>query len=116
MTLAGSTARLPTTVPRGARPKRPLVPMPHTLSEMTGPLLGEERVGELDADLTRQHAGEPLGERIIVTGRVLDGDGRPVREHAGRDLAGQRRRPLPPHGDQHPAPLDPNFTGGGPLP
>src|SRR6266508_3804637 len=59
-------------------PRRPLTLLPHTLTEVTGPLLGEGRVGELDHDLTRQHRGEPQGQRIVVTGRVLDGDGRPV--------------------------------------
>ena len=54
------------------------------------------RVGEHDHDLTRQHEGEPLGERIIVHGRVLEDDGRAGARHAGRDLAGQRRRALPP--------------------
>ena len=77
-------------------PPQPLVVLPHTLSELTGPVYGHESVRPNDADLTRQHAGEPLGERIIVTGRVLDEDGRPVPEHAGRDLAGQRGRPLRP--------------------
>ena len=70
----------------------------------------------LEADLTIQHGGEPIGERIVVTGRVLDGDGRPVRRqlveiwqaNAGGRYIHQR--------DQHPAPLDPNFTGVGPLP
>ncbi|HJW64944.1 MAG TPA: protocatechuate 3,4-dioxygenase subunit beta, partial [Actinomycetes bacterium] len=42
-------------------PDRPLVPLPHTLTEVTGPLLGDGLVAELDHDLTRQHAGEPLG-------------------------------------------------------
>ena len=64
---------------RTRSPKRPLILLPHTLSEITGPVYGHERIGELDHDLTRQHDGEPLGERIIVHGRVLDGDGRPVR-------------------------------------
>src|SRR5690348_16299783 len=59
-------------------PRHPLVRMPATLTERSGPLLGESRVGELDHDLTRQHAGEPLGERIIVHGRVLDANDRPV--------------------------------------
>src|ERR687890_568015 len=59
-------------------PSRPLVPLPHTLSELTGPVYGHESVRAEDADLTRHHAGEPLGERIIVTGRVIDQDGRPV--------------------------------------
>jgi protocatechuate 3,4-dioxygenase beta subunit len=94
-------------------PRNPLVPLPQTLTELTGPLLGDGRVQPLDADLTRQHEGEPLGERIIVAGRVLEQDGRPVRDSllevwqcnsAGRYFH---------HGDSHPAPLDPNFTGVG---
>ncbi len=94
-------------------PTRPLVPLAHTLSEVTGPVFGHERVGELDHDLTRQHEGEPLGERIVVHGRVLDGDGRPVRntlvEIWQANAAGRYHHV----GDQHPAPLDPNFSGGG---
>ena len=70
-------------------------------------------MGALDHDLTRQHAGEPLGERIIVHGRVLDDDGRPV-----RDTLVEIWQATPPAAtstqvDQHPAPLDPNFTGAG---
>jgi 3-oxoadipate enol-lactonase len=60
-------------------PGRPLVALPHTLSEVTGPLFGPEVAGASACDLTRQHAGEPLGERIVVSGRVLDEDGRPAR-------------------------------------
>ena len=94
-------------------PGRPLVILPHTLSELTGPVYGHEKVGTLDHDLTRQHVGEPLGERIVVTGRVLDGDGRPVRngliEAWQANAAGRYAH----HGDRHPAPLDPNFTGAG---
>ena len=59
-------------------PGRPLVLLPHTLSEVTGPVYGHDRIGPADADLTKQYPGEPIGERIIVTGRVLDEDGRPV--------------------------------------
>ncbi len=59
-------------------PHQPLLPLPQWLTEITGPLLGAERVGASDANLTTGHPGEPLGERIIVTGRVLDSDGRPV--------------------------------------
>src|SRR5262249_8644496 len=59
-------------------PARPLIQLPHTLSELTGPLYGHNPIGETDNDLTRQHADEPLGERIIVAGRVLDEDGRPI--------------------------------------
>ncbi len=60
-------------------PDRPLIILPKTLSDMAGPAYGRGPVGGLDNDLTRQHGGEPLGERIIVTGSVADGDGRPVR-------------------------------------
>ena len=94
-------------------PDRPLVPLPHTLTEVTGPLLGDGRVAELDHDLTRQHAGEPLGERIVVTGRLLDGDGHPVPgtlvEVWQANAAGRYRHEV----DRHPAPLDPNFSGAG---
>jgi protocatechuate 3,4-dioxygenase beta subunit len=94
-------------------PKEPLVVLPHTLSELSGPVFGDAPVGPLDHDLTRQHAGEPLGERIVVTGRVLGPDGKPVRRQLveiWQANAGGRYR----HGvDQHEAPLDPNFSGGG---
>jgi protocatechuate 3,4-dioxygenase beta subunit len=94
-------------------PRQPLVPLPQRLTEITGPLLGEGRVGELDHDLTAQHAGEPLGERIVVEGRVLDGDARPVPgtlvETWQANAAGRYRH----DGDRHPAPLDPNFSGAG---
>ena len=76
-------------------PLRAPVPLTQTLTELTGPLLGEGRVGPLDHDLTRQHDGEPLGERIIVHGRVLEEDGRPVPATLRRALAVQQRRPLP---------------------
>ena len=75
-------------------PDKPLILLPHTLSEITGPVYGHERVGPLDHDLTRQHEDEPLGERIIVTGRVLDGDGRPVRDSLVEIWQAQRGRPL----------------------
>jgi protocatechuate 3,4-dioxygenase, beta subunit len=94
-------------------PRAPLVPLPERLTELTGPLLGEGRVGERDHDLTVQHAGEPLGERIVVTGRVQDDDGRPVPgslvEVWQANACGRYRHA----GDQHPAPLDPNFEGVG---
>lgn len=59
-------------------PSKPLVFLPHSLSEITGPTIGAERVADTDNDLTAQHQGEPLGERIIIHGRVLDEDGLPV--------------------------------------
>jgi protocatechuate 3,4-dioxygenase, beta subunit len=98
---------------RTRAPKRPLILLPHTLSEVTGPVYGHDRIGELDHDLTRQHDGEPIGERIILHGRVLDGDGRPVRgtlvEIWQANAAGRYRHVV----DGHPAPLDPHFTGAG---
>jgi protocatechuate 3,4-dioxygenase, beta subunit len=94
-------------------PRQPLVVVPQRLTEVTGPLLGEGRVADADADLTTQHAGEPIGERIIVTGRVLDSDGRAVPgtlvEIWQANAAGRYRHQT----DQHPAPLDPNFSGAG---
>ncbi|MDG4862286.1 protocatechuate 3,4-dioxygenase subunit beta [Streptomyces sp. T-3] len=95
-------------------PKKPLVALDDPeAAELHGPVFGVTDVTELDSDLTRQHSGEPLGERITVTGRVLDRSGRPVRgqlvelwqANASGRYAHQR--------DQHPAPLDPNFTGVG---
>jgi protocatechuate 3,4-dioxygenase beta subunit len=94
-------------------PKKPLIFLPHTLSEVTGPVYGHDGVGESDHDLTRQHPGEPLGERIIVSGRVLDSNGKPVAntlvEIWQANAAGRYLH----KNDQHPAPLDPNFTGAG---
>jgi protocatechuate 3,4-dioxygenase beta subunit len=94
-------------------PKRPFRLLPQGLTEVTGPVLGDGRIGASDHDLTVQHEGEPLGERTIVHGRVLDGDGRPVRDTLVEvwqaNAAGRYRHA----GDRHPAPLDPNFTGVG---
>lgn len=95
-------------------PKEPLILIPHTISELTGPLFGHHPIGETDNDLTRQSkSGEPQGERIIVAGRVLDEDGRPVRatlvELWQTNAAGRYRHSR----DNHPAPLDPNFIGAG---
>src|SRR5690606_38780629 len=59
-------------------PTKPLILMPHTLSEMTGPIYGHDAIQENDNDLTKQGRGEPLGERIIVHGYILDEDKRPV--------------------------------------
>jgi protocatechuate 3,4-dioxygenase, beta subunit len=94
-------------------PRQPLIVLPHTLSEITGPVFGHEKISETDHDLTRQHAGEPLGERIIVRGRVLDDSGRAIPntllEIWQANAAGRYRH----KNDNHDAPLDPNFTGAG---
>jgi protocatechuate 3,4-dioxygenase, beta subunit len=94
-------------------PRQPPVMLPHGLTEITGPLLGAERVTPADADLTTRHPGEPLGERIIVTGRVLDSGGAPVPDTLieiwQANAAGRYAHRV----DDHPAPLDPNFDGAG---
>ena len=98
---------------RRRAPDRPLAPQPEELHDLAGPVFGEDALEPNDADLTRQHEGEPLGERIVVTGRVLDEDGRAVRgalvEIWQANAAGRYRHEV----DRHPAPLDPNFSGAG---
>jgi len=94
-------------------PMRPPIVLPHTLSELTGPVFGHGPIGEADNDLTRQHAGDPIGERIVVAGRVIDEDGRPI-PHTLIELWQANAAGRYAHAtDDHPAPLDPNFTGAG---
>jgi len=94
-------------------PSKSLVYLPHTLSEITGPSFDSSAIDVKASDLTRRHHGEPLGERIIVSGRVRDEDGRPVArtliEVWQANAAGRYRHNV----DQHNAPLDPNFEGSG---
>ena len=94
-------------------PRQPLVYLPHTITEITGPQLGGELVRAGDDDLTRRHEGEPIGERIVVTGRVLDTEGKPLRDTLVEiwqaNAAGRYRH----RRDRWPAPLDPNFSGAG---
>jgi protocatechuate 3,4-dioxygenase beta subunit len=94
-------------------PKRPPVLLPERFADLEGPVFGEDALDPLDNDLTRHGDGEPLGERIIVQGRVLDEDGRPIRsalvEVWQANAAGRYEHVV----DQHPAPLDPNFHGAG---
>ncbi len=94
-------------------PLQPLIRLPHTLSELTGPVYGHNPVGAADSDLTVHYAEPPQGERIIVAGRILDEDGRGV-PHAlvevwQANAAGRYRHSR----DNHPAPIDPNFLGAG---
>ena len=94
-------------------PSMPLLRLPQHISDLAAPVYGYLPIGKTDNDLTQQHTGEPLGERIIVAGRVVDEDGRPIPHSlveiwqcnaAGRYVHAR---------DDHPAPLDPNFTGAG---
>ena len=94
-------------------PEKPLVIMPLTLSELTGPVYGHEKVREHDSDLTVQHTGEPIGERIIVHGHVLDEDGRGVASTLVELWQANACGRYIHVADKHPAPLDPNFTGAG---
>ena len=96
-------------------PRLPLLSLQHSLSEITGPVFRPETFGPLDHDLIRNYArdGDPVGERIIVHGRVLDEDGRPVPEtlvEIWQANAGGRYRHV---GDTYLAPIDPNFGGCG---
>jgi len=95
-------------------PREPLVYLPHTITEITGPQLRGELVdSENDNNLVVGHGGEPIGERITVSGRVFDTEGKPLSgtlveiwqaNSAGRYLH---------RWDRWPAPLDSNFSGAG---
>ncbi len=94
-------------------PTKPLVLLPHTLTEVTGPVFGTDDVKPGDGDLTNQHEGDPLGERIVVSGRLLDENSKPIANALVElwqcNAAGRYRHAV----DDHDAPLDPNFTGCG---
>ena len=94
-------------------PLKPLVKVPQTLSEVTGPIFGNDQLLETRCDLTRNSGGEAQGQRIAVSGRVLDENGSPVSrtllEVWQANAAGRYLHKW----DQHDAPLDPNFSGEG---
>jgi protocatechuate 3,4-dioxygenase beta subunit len=94
-------------------PGRPLVSLPEEFHRLDGPVFGEDAVDEADSDLTRGDGDEPLGERIVVHGRVLDEYSRALPnaliEIWQANAAGRYRHEV----DRHPAPLDPNFGGAG---
>jgi len=94
-------------------PRMPLIPLPETLTERTGPVFDSRLVQAGDNDLTTGHPGAPIGQLIYVHGRVLDEDGRPVRgalvEIWQANAGGRYRHKV----DTYDVPLDPNFTGEG---
>jgi len=94
-------------------PTQTLLRVDHTLSEITGPSFADGWAGPEQVDLTRQNKGAPIGERMIVAGRVLDEHGRAIAgtlvELWQANSAGRYMH----EADQHDAPLDPNFTGAG---
>ncbi len=96
-------------------PRKPLIPLIQTLSEITGPVYGHDTVQPGDSDLTTNagRGGEAIGERIIVTGRVLEEDGRPVANTLIEVWQANAAGRYPHKRDQHDAPLDPNFSGAG---
>jgi protocatechuate 3,4-dioxygenase, beta subunit len=98
---------------RKRAPTKPLVAIPYTLTEITGPSFGSEILPPKACDLTRLRGGEAIGERIVVSGRVLDENSRPVPnaliEIWQANSAGRYQHEV----DQHDAPLDPNFAGSG---
>jgi len=94
-------------------PTQPLVMLPQTQTELTGPVFGYGEVKRGDHDLTQQHPGDPIGERIIVSGRVLDENGRPVPNTLVEIWQANSAGRYPHRVDQHDAPTDPNFTGCG---
>ena len=94
-------------------PTQPLVIAPQTLSELTGPIFGHDNIKPGDHDLTRQHKGEPIGERIIVSGRVLDENGKAAAHTLIEIWQANAAGRYPHRTDQHDAPLDPNFSGAG---
>ena len=98
---------------RKRAPTKPLISLPTSLASFNGPVFGHDSLQPNDGDLTQQHSGEPVGERIIVTGQVRDDHGLPVRgaliEIWQANAAGRYKH----NKDDHAAPLDPNFSGCG---
>jgi protocatechuate 3,4-dioxygenase beta subunit len=94
-------------------PTRPFVEVDPEEAELVAPVFGARDVGAADADLTSRHTGDPIGERMVVTGRVTDGAGRPVAHQLVEVWQANAAGRYAHLRDQHPAPLDPNFTGVG---
>lgn len=96
-------------------PSKPLIPVKQSLLTRSGPVFGHDSLSEFDSDLTKNGRvnGEPLGERIIVTGRVLDESGRPVPNTLLEIWQANATGRYVHRWDQHDAPLDPNFFGAG---
>lgn len=102
-----------TSVPRS--PQYALLSLENSLSEITGPVFSHNDIAALDNDLIKNyaHGGDPIGERIIVHGRVLDENARPVPNtlvEVWQANAGGRYRHKK---DGYLAPIDPNFGGCG---
>lgn len=95
-------------------PKQPLIYLPQTVTEITGPQLQAALTpNELDNDLTKQHAEEPIGERIVISGRVFDTEGKPLRNTLVEIWQANAAGRYAHRWDRWDAPLDPNFKGAG---
>jgi protocatechuate 3,4-dioxygenase beta subunit len=96
-------------------PQQSLLSLENTISEMTGPVFGHDKLGPLDNDLIRNYAktGDAIGQRIVVYGRVLDENARPVPgallEFWQANAGGRYRH----RKEGYLAALDPNFGGCG---
>lgn len=96
-------------------PKKPLITVPEELADLRMPVYGDASIGELDNDLTKNSMvnGQPIGERIVIHGKVMDEHGRGITntllEVWQCNSAGRYVHKL----DQHDAPIDPNFNGAG---
>jgi protocatechuate 3,4-dioxygenase beta subunit len=93
-------------------PSQAPVVLRHRLTEVTGPLIAGP-IGPSDHDLTTQHPGDPIGQRIVVFGQVRDSDGRAVPDTLVEVWQANASGRYAHARDNWPAPLDPNFTGGG---
>jgi protocatechuate 3,4-dioxygenase beta subunit len=100
---------------RRRAPSLPLIDVPLTLSELTGPGPTVSSVTPEDSDLTRNAGtgGEAIGQRIIVTGQVLDEDGSPMPNTLVEVWQANAAGRYIHRSDQWPGPLDPNFLGIG---
>lgn len=94
-------------------PKRPLISLQHTLSETTGPVFGHHAVADHEHDLTQQHEGAPIGQRIILYGQVRDSNGRGVPNALVEIWQANSAGRYVHKWDPYDAPLDPNFSGVG---
>ena len=94
-------------------PSKALTMPPVGLTELTGPKFADTDLRDTDSDLTMHGSGEPIGERIIVHGRVTDSHGKPVRNTLLEVWQANAAGRYVHKADQHPAPVDPNFVGAG---
>jgi protocatechuate 3,4-dioxygenase beta subunit len=89
------------------------IDLPQRLTEVTNPVYGVRTINSIENDLTKQHEGEPQGQRIIVFGKVVDSNNQPIKNsliEIWQANAGGRYRHVIDNWD---SPLDPNFSGVG---